>query len=350
MIKEIKNNFEKIDFFLERIENQLIYYSSNYLNFLGSILKNSTLFYLVSYDKMNSIQGILPLSLIKIGEGKFALNSLPYFGSHGGLLVDPQSQKIKEIFQEFHHYIEEKFINKNLISFLIIDNPISYYKYDKYKTEYFEFEDSRISQIKYLPKIKSLNELEQELFKTFHVKTRNAIRKGLKLKPSFIENSDQKNINWIYKVHKNSIEKMGGKHKTLIELENLIKYFPPPLKSRVYFALIGNQKVAGLIVLLYKDTIEYFTPVVVEKFRNSQILSSLIFYSMKTLTLEGYKIWNWGGTWNSQDGVFRFKNRFGSKSTVYKYFTYKNQDLIDSLNEIQLKKLNHYYLYNYNKE
>lgn len=349
MIRVVKNNFEKIDIFLNRIQNQLIYYSPDYLKFLGSILKKSKLFYLVSYDKMNSIRGILPLSFLETGGGKFVLNSLPFFGSHGGILVDPQNPNIKEIYQEFYKYIENKFINENLISFLIIDNPISTQNFEKHKFEHFRIEDSRISQIKYLPNIENINETEKNLFESFHVKTRNAIRKGLKLNPRFIENSDIKDINWIQKVHKNSIKKMGGKYKTLLELETLIEHFPPPFKSRVYFAVIGTQKIAGLIVLLYKDTVEYFTPVVIERFKNSQILSSLIFYSMKKLNIEGYKIWNWGGTWNSQEGVFRFKNRFGSRSINYKYFIYKNQDLIDGLNEIQLKKLNHYYLYNYNK-
>ena len=73
-----------------------------------------------------------------------------------------------------------------------------------------------------MPNIENINETEKNLFESFHVKTRNAIRKGLKLNPRFIETSDIKDINWIQKVHKNSIKKMGGKYKTLLELETLM--------------------------------------------------------------------------------------------------------------------------------
>jgi hypothetical protein len=35
---------------------------------------------------------------------------------------------------------------------------------------------------------------------------------------------------------------------------------------------------------------------------------------------EGFTCWNWGGTWRSQEGVYRFKNRFGARDMPYRYF------------------------------
>ena len=35
----------------------------------------------------------------------------------------------------------------------------------------------------------------------------------------------------------------------------------------------------------------------------------------------GFDFWNWGGTWISQEGVYRFKKRWGTVDKEYYYFT-----------------------------
>ena len=35
----------------------------------------------------------------------------------------------------------------------------------------------------------------------------------------------------------------------------------------------------------------------------------------------GYSNWNWGGTWNSQTGVYDFKKKWGTTTYHYKYHT-----------------------------
>jgi hypothetical protein len=39
--------------------------------------------------------------------------------------------------------------------------------------------------------------------------------------------------------------------------------------------------------------------------------------------------WNWGGTWLTQDGVYRFKSRWGTESRPYTYFiAIRNAELL----------------------
>ena len=35
----------------------------------------------------------------------------------------------------------------------------------------------------------------------------------------------------------------------------------------------------------------------------------------------GYKNWNWGGTWLSQEGVYNFKKKWGTSDYPYYYYT-----------------------------
>ena len=71
-----------------------------------------------------------------------------------------------------------------------------------------------------------------------------------------------------------------------------------------------------------------YTPVIVEEHREKQPLSLLIFEAMKDASKEGYKLWNWGGTWLTQDGVYRFKSRWGTKDINYYYYTKINSERI----------------------
>jgi len=49
---------------------------------------------------------------------------------------------------------------------------------------------------------------------------------------------------------------------------------------------------------------------------------------------EGYVWWNWGGTWLSQDGVYRFKSRWGTQDLPYRYFTIvRNSEILKASRE-----------------
>jgi len=64
----------------------------------------------------------------------------------------------------------------------------------------------------------------------------------------------------------------------------------------------------------------------------------------------GYKWWNWGGTWLTQDGVYRFKNKFGAVDKEYKYFIkINNRDIYNSSKEELLKEYDNFYVIPFDK-
>lgn len=72
-------------------DDSILYYSSQYMRLLESLL-NCEPHYLIALDGAD-IRGVLPLMILKTSQGK-VYNSLPYYGSNGGILADtPGAQK-----------------------------------------------------------------------------------------------------------------------------------------------------------------------------------------------------------------------------------------------------------------
>ena len=78
-------------------------------------------------------------------------------------------------------------------------------------------------------------------------------------------------------------------------------------------------------------------------------MSALIFHAMAELTADGYELWNWGGTWPSQKGVYRFKSRFGAADFPYRYFNKIFDPAILKYSQAELNSFYEYfYTFNYN--
>jgi lipid II:glycine glycyltransferase (peptidoglycan interpeptide bridge formation enzyme) len=68
--------------------------------------------------------------------------------------------------------------------------------------------------------------------------------------------------------------------------------------------------------------------VVREAYRAKQPLTRLIFESMVDASVRGFARWNWGGTWATQDGLYLFKSRWGTRDVKYTYYVQINTDAI----------------------
>lgn len=80
------NFHDEYESFVESNEDSLIYYSIRYKYFLESILKNSENIYFLAKLK-NKIVGVFPTSVMTSVDGRKIVNSLPFYGSHGGILI-----------------------------------------------------------------------------------------------------------------------------------------------------------------------------------------------------------------------------------------------------------------------
>ena len=69
-------------------------------------------------------------------------------------------------------------------------------------------------------------------------------------------------------------------------------------------------------------------PVTAPGNREHQPTAAIILRAMQDAQSDGRRIWNWGGTWTSQTGVYRFKKKWGATEKRYSYHTYVRDDCV----------------------
>lgn len=338
---ENSNVISNIDEYLISKGNQMIYYSSKYLSFLKCIAPNST-FYYIRVTHNNELVGIMPIAIQK-QKNIVVANSLPFYGSYGGPLVfdkDNYSEIASKMLKKYLDFCSA--INANVVNF--IENPLDPLSIDNIEELGFEKIDERIGQVTIFPSLKS--NIEEELMSLFHSKTRNMVRKGEKNNLRIELRKDDASYEWLHEEHTKSITKLGGLPKPMEVFDALRSTFEND--CQLYIGYIDDKPVCGVLLLVYAQTIEYFTPVVQEEFRESQALSYLIYKVMIDMAKAGYQQWNWGGTWISQEGVYRFKKRWGSNDFPYRYYSKKGLDkgLLPPIHQLK-NDFPYYYLYKY---
>jgi len=68
-------------------------------------------------------------------------------------------------------------------------------------------------------------------------------------------------------------------------------------------------------------------------------MSLILMTAMVDASKRGFKYWNWGGTWMSQDNVYLFKKQWAAKDYHYHYCTYLNHSDILSWSPDAIKRV-----------
>ncbi len=317
--------------------------SYKYIKWIVNQLDNAQLFFIIARRKQNVI-GLIPVVLSK-SMGTNIINSLPFYGSHGGVVIRNQVPSIvaNELLNHFNEFCRQN----NVLSATIVeglqdgnDTPNQNFIAD--------FIQVRVTQISRLPIVKKRSILEENIMHMCTSKTRNAIRKIDKFNFR-ISHSDQALVtDCLYTQHKVGIDQLGGLAKPKNLFSSLNQFFEYGSDYRVYFAEYDGQIISCLLVFYYNGWVEYFTPTILSSHRSLQPLSSIIFRAMSDSVLENNSIlWNWGGTWPSQSSLYKFKNSWGAKDFLYTVRTKiscENNDLEKMLTDL---RSNHPYFYIY---
>lgn len=306
--------------FLQSIETSLIYYSHKYQEFIQKISPDSQSLCLLAYEK-DVLKGALPIS-VKKGEHGTVVNSSPFYGSHGwGAFAEDASNEVKvALLKQYQSLcIEAQAKVSTLISSPFSDDKALLEAQLETKPM-----DERVGQVTYLPESTSSRD---ELMALFHQKTRNMARKGAKSGFDIQLNNELEAWDVLYDIHVENMQAIGGQAKSRAVFSALADTFEAGTEYQIYLAKKDGQVAAALLLLFYNNTVEYFTPVVKSEFRGDQPLSLLIFESMYAALQKGFKYWNWGGTWLTQEGVYRFKSRWGATDLPYHYFVLEHSQV-----------------------
>lgn len=300
---------------LSRSTHALFCHSERYQAFLRKLMPACEHTCLVAMDGDTPVAA-LPLMVC---DGAFGpvVNSLPFYGSHGGVLTTgPDAIEPKRSLLDAFHARNAR---TGASWATLITNPLN--PDDVIAEPSPNYGDERTGQFTPLPKATSSGEAQELLLAQCHQKTRNMIRKGLKAGYRISHDSSPEAMEQLADLHRENMEAIGGLAKPKKVFEAIRDIFEYDVDYRIYRADAESGECASLMLVFYfKGFVEYFTPCVAESHRSNQPLSALILTAMADGAVErGAEWWNWGGTWLSQDGVYRFKSRWGTLDKPYHY-------------------------------
>lgn len=323
-----ENQFEKYDSFLSEFDRTLLFHSSCYLKLIAAETQSE--FKILASVQDQKIIGTLTY-FVKETPWGLIVNSNPYYGSNGGIVTKDLAtiQILADAWMS---------ISSTAASSTYITTPF----FEKHDVDHFL---KLSNQFIVTDRMTHINDLTpytaEDIFSMYHSKTRNMVRKSLKYDVQVVEDSND--FDSLYKIHKANMDTIGGKAKSIHFFENIRKFFTPGKDYKVFYAIHENKKIAGLLLFYFNKTVEYFTPVVDVEYRDWQPLSLLIHNSFIDSIQNGYKFYNWGGSWKSQESLILFKSRWGGIETNYQYFTQINNPKLYKATRSDLEKYAEYF-------
>lgn len=290
--------------FLAEHTDSMLYYSPGYLRLLEELLRGEA-GVLVAREG-DRVLGMLPW----MRRGKI-LNSLPFYGSHGGILsLDPAATT------ELAGAWKELATSPDTAAATLVENPYHAPAEAELPATHV---DDRLGQITPLP---GGDDREEELWKAISSRARGTVRRAEREGVSVTRDDDD--LDTLERFHREGMEKIGGLAKPPEFFRAIPRHFRVGEDYRIYYALRDGAKVAGLLLFYSGGTVEYFTPASDLAHRNAQPLPAILAEAMADATRRQFRHFNWGGTWRSQEGVYRFKEQWGAREHTYRYLTQVN--------------------------
>ena len=315
------------DSFLLGCEGGLVYYSTRYRDLLIDEL-GSDPEYLVAREA-GEIRGVLPL-MWSGGAGDRVMNSLPYYGSHGAPLAE-SSEAERGLIQAWNERAEDP----RTLAATMVANP---FRADQPVEPVHDLTDERIGQVTALPGADP-DQLMDVFTKNGRRDVRRAERRGVTVE----RYADR--LGRVARLHAENIDSIGGVPKTPDFFAALAKRFDSGDGYDVWVADLDGELVAGLLVLYFGRVAEYFTPAVEPEHRADEPMALILLNAMAHAADRGCAEWNWGGTWSTQDGVYRFKRKWGAQDRPYRYYVrVGDESLLESTPDELLERFPHFYV------
>jgi CelD/BcsL family acetyltransferase involved in cellulose biosynthesis len=303
---------EAYDRFLSGKNCSLFYHSSKYKDFLKDLLGCEEEYLIASEG--GTILGALPLMCMKSGTAQI-YNSLPYYGSHGGVITDDQAA---------HHELVRAYNEiascAKTISSTLVTNPFTHQATTGIR---FNYTDHRIGQFTGISCPDNHQErIMERIDPSARRNIKKAIREGVGVEINHAE------MDRLREMHQANMRAIGGTPKSDKFFELVPRHFTPGQDFDLFVAKKDDLVIAGLLVFYFNQTVEYFTPAIDGQYRDIQPLSLVLITAMTEASRRGFLRWNWGGTWAGQTGVYRFKRKWGAAEQDYYYYTQLNDKSI----------------------
>ena len=268
------------------------------------------------------ITGVLP---IMVAEGRHGqvFNSLPFYGSNGGILA--RGPNAGEVLARWY---SEQLADPGVAAATVIENPVLA---DPTPLPH-DVIDSRVGHITHFGSEGSTS--EEWLLHAIDSSARRNLRKA---QASAVEvDVENHSLADLEILHRESMAVAGGRAKSSLFFDAIPKHFRAGIDYRIYLARVGGKPAAALLLFYYGRTVEYYVPAVRPELRHLQPTAALLYRAMSDAMSDGFRHWNWGGSWPGQDTLMRFKAKWGGVAHVYRYWTKVGRTEIMSVPEQEL--------------
>lgn len=307
---------------LRSTETSLLYASLSYRQFLRSVLAGSRDRYLVALEQ-GEVVGALPSFVMYNSSYGNVLNSLPFFGSNGGLTVSPHVADADAVKRELMQAFISLAAADNVVASTLVSNPLNNYNnfYGAHTQSLVRREC--VGQITRLPRQRGDGHrpADAKVLGLFHAKTRNSIRKAQKSKLEVYHSDDDGAFAALQEIHRQNMAEINLAAKPASVFEAIRRNFDYDRDYRLYVAKRDGSIISALLVFFYHRTAEYYLPATVREYRPFQPMSLLVYEAMLEAVRRRMLYWNWGGPGPASRGVYNYKKRWGTIDHPYHYYT-----------------------------
>jgi hypothetical protein len=306
--------------FVQSRPDGLLYHSLPYRDLLDEHLGCAPE-YLLAIDA-GEIRGVLPVMWTEAG-GRRIANSLPYYGSHGSVLAaGPQARAT--LLAAWN----ERATDPATAAATLVGNPFSA---EEVPEPVHDMQDERINQATALPPA------------TIESSARRNVRKAHRL--GVVAATDAGEMDALCRIHRANMAEIGGLAKHPSFFGAVARHFRAGDEYDVYVARLDGEIVAALLVFWFGGVAEYFTPATDHDHRWAQPLAAILDRALADAVERGCTWWNWGGSWLTQEGVLRFKRKWGARERRYRYFVKLNdRSLLDESPSSLNDAFGHFYV------
>jgi hypothetical protein len=287
----------------------LFYQSPRYRDFLRALLGCES--HYLGVVEGGEIVGSLPLMYADTPAGR-VWNSLPYYGSNGGVLADsPEAERaLVGAYNELARA-------PGTLAATVVGNPLAA---GHPKGIAHDLTDYRIGQLTPLPA--GADDPWEALMAAVDSSARRNVRRAQA--EGITVERDPGEVDALRRMHQENMAAIGGLPKSGRFFELFPGCFRPGTDYELWVARKDGAPVAALLAFYYGGTAEYFTPATDAEHRSLQALPLIVMTAMSDAARRGYRWWNWGGTWGVQTGVYRFKKKWAAEDRRYEYLTALN--------------------------
>jgi CelD/BcsL family acetyltransferase involved in cellulose biosynthesis len=298
--------YEDYERFLLSRPDTLVYQSIRFKDFLRALLDCGEEYLIATRD--GELCGALPLLHLDGPTGR-VYNSLPYYGSNGGIIASD-----RDTYAELLGAWSEIVRQGGVAAATIVTNP-----FDDVvgPPPPHDMTDVRISQATLLPA--EADDPGGAIAASIDSSARRNVAKARK--EGVRVETDPEAMFALEAMHLAGMNAIGGLAKTSRFFELVGSHFRPGSDYDLYVAKKDGTPIAALLLFYFNRTVEYYTPASDPEARSFQPLGAVLLDAMSAAARRGFTRWNWGGTWQSQGGVYRFKKKWGAVEKEYLYYT-----------------------------